>query len=314
MSYSGSEGKPVFLGTLLSALDSSGELPPAFEELRVRYDTVRAHYDAGELSEDRLAGLLSGMRCYDGRGDAWTIGATSGLWYRLTEEGWMQSPPPYRQAAANEAAEMLYGASPSTQADLAEEPQPAGLSEEASPDPVGESYLAEAELLDGDPGVRDDGQDTSWEFSPDIPDAAPDGTGRTFDPGHTFAGSSESAGEVPHAGGMSVTPSSDEGWPSHGYGDPSFDPSPPATYEDGPASPAETHSAPEDSSRMIFGLPEQLFEESAGEPGLLPYGTLPDLEATPDSVYSSEDSLHGEGYGEGDRGAPGMFPAPRQDS
>ena len=100
--------RPVFLGSLLSVLDATGDLPPAFQELRRRFDQAKAHFDAGDLSAERYANLLASLRCFDPEGRSWTIGASSGLWYRMVEDVWVQSPPPYQSASAISSAATLY--------------------------------------------------------------------------------------------------------------------------------------------------------------------------------------------------------------
>jgi hypothetical protein len=100
--------RPVFLGSLLSSLDATGDLPPAFQDLRLRFDQAKAHFESSDMSPERYANLLAAMRCYDSDGRTWTIGATSGLWYRLVEDTWVQSPPPYQSATAISSAAQLY--------------------------------------------------------------------------------------------------------------------------------------------------------------------------------------------------------------
>jgi hypothetical protein len=100
--------RPVFLGSLLSVLDATGDLPPAFQELRQRFDQAKARFDAGDLSAERYANLLAALRCFDSDGRSWSIGASSGLWYRLIDDAWVQSPPPYQSASAISSAESLY--------------------------------------------------------------------------------------------------------------------------------------------------------------------------------------------------------------
>lgn len=140
--------QPVFLGSLLSVLDATGELPSALEELRARFDRVKAHYDSGELTPDRFAGMISTLRCYDEAGNAWTIGATSGLWYRLTDDGWLQSPPPYSRPEASVSAAGLYRPAVAVPATPAATPAPAAEPEPAEPEPAADR---EDELLFGLP-------------------------------------------------------------------------------------------------------------------------------------------------------------------
>jgi hypothetical protein len=104
----GAGSRPVFLGSLLSALDATGDLPPAFQDLRRRFDQARSHFDSGDLSAEQYANRLSSLRCFDAEGQPWTIGATSGLWYRMISDTWVQSPPPYQSASAISSAASLY--------------------------------------------------------------------------------------------------------------------------------------------------------------------------------------------------------------
>jgi hypothetical protein len=104
----GARSRPVFLGSLLSVLDATGDLPPAFQDLLRRFDQAKGHFDSGDLSAERYASLLSSLRCFDAEGQPSTIGATSGLWYRMISDVWVQSPPPYQSASAISSAASLY--------------------------------------------------------------------------------------------------------------------------------------------------------------------------------------------------------------
>lgn len=140
--------RPVFFGSLLSALDATGDLPQAFQELRLRFDQARALYGRGDLSAERYANVLSSMRCYDSEGRSWTIGASSGLWYRMIDDVWVQSPPPYQSAAAISSAASVYQSEAATQHDQQRSSgQPEDLA--AATDP-GEATLTD-ELLFGLP-------------------------------------------------------------------------------------------------------------------------------------------------------------------
>ena len=185
--------RPVFLGSLLSVLDATGDLPPAFQELRRRFDQAKSHFDAGDLSAERYAKLLSALRCFDQEGRSWTIGASSGLWYRMMDDVWVQSPPPYQSASAISSAATLYQSSP----------QPSNTSSQVA-EPASE--------------VRDDGADGG----------AVAGDELLFGlPAQLFAEEAVDQGPVPHGSLPSLEPGFDAqpqprdsgGGDSDGYGD-----------------------------------------------------------------------------------------------
>lgn len=84
----------MFLGSLRSELDLDDEVAPNFAKLR---DAMRAGlslYRVGRLTKRELAERLSALVAEDGRGAEWTVGATTGSWYRRVGARWMSSAAP----------------------------------------------------------------------------------------------------------------------------------------------------------------------------------------------------------------------------
>jgi hypothetical protein len=87
----------AFLGTLRSELDEDATLEGAFAELYARFVTLRDSYDNGRLDAHSFGMALRDLRVIDTDGYQWTIGATTGKWYRRNQqEGgrWTSAPLP----------------------------------------------------------------------------------------------------------------------------------------------------------------------------------------------------------------------------
>jgi hypothetical protein len=88
-----------FLGTLRSELDDDVTLDGAFAELLARFSSLRDSYMAGRLEAKAFGRLLRDLRVLDGDGFQWTVGASTGRWYRRNvQDGgqWMAAPAPGR--------------------------------------------------------------------------------------------------------------------------------------------------------------------------------------------------------------------------
>lgn len=89
-----------FFGTLRSELDGPPQLPSGFALLAAHTQLLLHAYDSGQLDQERLAELLAQQRCFDTVGNCWTIGATTGNWYRRAYDGteWVAAPAPTVEA------------------------------------------------------------------------------------------------------------------------------------------------------------------------------------------------------------------------
>ena len=85
----------AFFGTLRSEFDEEETLPRVLNELREAYTDIRTRYDIGEISKTDLAEALSGLRCRSALGVEWTMGASTGSWYRrISGTSWLAALPP----------------------------------------------------------------------------------------------------------------------------------------------------------------------------------------------------------------------------
>lgn len=85
----------VFFGTLRSEFDEDDVLPRVLTQVRDTYLGLRASFDAGEITKTELAEQLSGLRGRSPMGVEWTIGASSGSWYRrISGTSWLAAAPP----------------------------------------------------------------------------------------------------------------------------------------------------------------------------------------------------------------------------
>lgn len=86
------------LGTLRSELDEDddGGLHPSFEILAGLVVTVRTAYTSFRITPEQAARLCATLRLEGRDGNEWTVGATSGSWYkrRTGENIWQKSPLP----------------------------------------------------------------------------------------------------------------------------------------------------------------------------------------------------------------------------
>lgn len=86
---------PSLLGTLRSELDDSPELDWAFNVLESCAQSVRGAYTTRRITPHTAASILAQLRLEGTDGATWTIGATSGSWYRRTGKSWEHSEPPF---------------------------------------------------------------------------------------------------------------------------------------------------------------------------------------------------------------------------
>lgn len=86
------------LGTLRSELDEDddGGLHPSFEVLAGLVVTVRTAYTSFRITPEQAARICAMLRLEGRDGNEWTVGATSGAWYkrRSGETVWQKSPLP----------------------------------------------------------------------------------------------------------------------------------------------------------------------------------------------------------------------------
>jgi len=86
------------LGTLRSELDEGddGGLHPSFEILAGLVVTVRTAYTSFRVTPEQAARLCATLRLEGRDGNEWTVGVTSGAWYRRRtgENIWQKSPLP----------------------------------------------------------------------------------------------------------------------------------------------------------------------------------------------------------------------------
>lgn len=89
--------REAFLGTLRSELDEDTPLEGAFAELYARFGALRDAYQTGRLESRMFGRALRDLRVIDPEGFQWTIGATTGRWYRRSQADngkWMAAPAP----------------------------------------------------------------------------------------------------------------------------------------------------------------------------------------------------------------------------
>lgn len=148
-SSSGGWDRQIQHGTLRSELDEPAELPPEFSALAEKFDELRQSYDAGELSRAEFAESLSGVAVTSHDGSVWTIGATTGQWYRRFSGGnrWEPAMPPEAGSAAAVTGSKPSDAWTSPTAPLAASPHmvetdPLGAVEMPFPSVTGKGSLA----------------------------------------------------------------------------------------------------------------------------------------------------------------------------
>lgn len=91
-----------YLGTLRSEFDEPETIPTGFTQLQNNISIICKAFLEGKLNERQAAELLVIQRCSDLNGGEWTVGATSGSWYRRqgVDTPWMGVPSP-SQAVGN---------------------------------------------------------------------------------------------------------------------------------------------------------------------------------------------------------------------
>jgi rRNA maturation endonuclease Nob1 len=72
------------------------------QELQNRMEAYRRLHQGGAISAAQFNDFLAVFRFNDGVGHLWTIGATSGKWYRWDRTQWTQAEPPPSLTIANE--------------------------------------------------------------------------------------------------------------------------------------------------------------------------------------------------------------------
>jgi hypothetical protein len=81
--------------TLRSDLDEPMRLPRPFLDLVSRFGEAKVRYDRGHFSKEQYAQVLAGLVVVWTDGTEWTLGATSGVWYRRFHGlPWVAATPP----------------------------------------------------------------------------------------------------------------------------------------------------------------------------------------------------------------------------
>lgn len=90
------EQETLFLGTLRSEFDTAEELAEGWSALATAAEAVKLAYLRRDLTPEQTAEALAQLRLLDTNGSEWTVGATTGEWYRKNPGGtqWMKAPPP----------------------------------------------------------------------------------------------------------------------------------------------------------------------------------------------------------------------------
>jgi len=86
----------TFLGGLRSELDEGSHLHSSFASLAAVADTVRANFLSYSISPEKTAEIFVALRLIDDNDIEWTVGPSSGSWYRrrVDTKGWQPGPPP----------------------------------------------------------------------------------------------------------------------------------------------------------------------------------------------------------------------------
>lgn len=94
--------RETYHGALRSELDEPSRLPSAFEQLIEQAGQARHSFERGALTKIQLASVLQGLRVVAPDGTEWTMGATSGRWYRRPVGGtWVPALPPESEDESN---------------------------------------------------------------------------------------------------------------------------------------------------------------------------------------------------------------------
>jgi len=85
-----------FLGGLKSEFDEGYSLSVEFNSLIAAADNIRDKYVKFEIDAEIAAELFAKLKIKDTNGNDWTIGASSGSWYKRfpNEKQWISSNPP----------------------------------------------------------------------------------------------------------------------------------------------------------------------------------------------------------------------------
>jgi hypothetical protein len=83
-------------GTLRSELDEPAVLPAAFADLAARISWLQSEYESGRLTRSAFADALDTAKVGHTDGSLWTVGVSSGQWYRKIPggRGWEAALPP----------------------------------------------------------------------------------------------------------------------------------------------------------------------------------------------------------------------------
>jgi hypothetical protein len=90
------EEAETFLGGLRSELDEGSHLHPTFAAMSAAADSVRASYLSYAITPTKAAEAFRLLRLVDDNDIEWTVGPSSGSWYRrrLGSTGWQPGPAP----------------------------------------------------------------------------------------------------------------------------------------------------------------------------------------------------------------------------
>ena len=90
------EKAETFLGGLRSELDEGSHLHPSFSSLSAAADAIRAGYLSFSITPQRAAEAFQLLRILDDNDIEWTVGPSSGSWYRRRQGSgsWQTGPAP----------------------------------------------------------------------------------------------------------------------------------------------------------------------------------------------------------------------------
>jgi len=85
----------TFLGTLRSEFDEPTHLEEPFRKILSGYNDLLEKYLEGEIDGHAFGDGMKDLIWVDGTGASWSIGASSGRWYRrgAGETRWVATPP-----------------------------------------------------------------------------------------------------------------------------------------------------------------------------------------------------------------------------
>jgi hypothetical protein len=95
-SFEAIEEAETFLGGLRSELDEGSHLHPTFAAMSAAADAVRASYLSYAITPTKAAEAFRLLRIVDDNDIEWTVGPSSGSWFRrrVGSAGWQPGPPP----------------------------------------------------------------------------------------------------------------------------------------------------------------------------------------------------------------------------